>query len=231
MNNNIPSCNRPNNEESNKNRCGLPTHSGYLRLLHTLNALTVIGLVSSGWAIYNAAPIYAITFPMSLSLGNYLTEALRWHFALMWIFFITSFSFIVLRLSKSWGGPSLTPISIRSIICDLKLALQFKITHQSGHYNHVQRLLYVCTFILLACLLITGLTLWKPVQLHFLTHIMGGFPTVRIIHFWAMIGICIFTVIHLIMIVVVPRTLLTMIFGGKVMRINNNSSPTKRDSK
>jgi thiosulfate reductase cytochrome b subunit len=60
---------------------------------------------------------------------------------------------------------------------------------------------------------LSGLAIWKPVQLPILHTLMGGFDNARIVHFVAMGVIVGFFSIHVVMIALVPRSLLTMIRG------------------
>src|SRR4051794_6928869 len=54
----------------------------WLRMTHWLNALAIVVMVTSGWQIYNASPIFkALTFSPAITLGGWLGGALQWHFA------------------------------------------------------------------------------------------------------------------------------------------------------
>ena len=77
----------------------------------------------------------------------------------------------------------------------------------------MQRLLYVVVLLLGVAALVSGLALWKPVQLQLVDDLLGGYPAVRWIHFFAMSGIVGFVVVHLLLVAVVPKTLPAMITG------------------
>ncbi len=119
------------------------------RLLHWLTAASVLGLMSSGWAIFNAAPFYPFEFPRSLALGGYLTPALRWHFAFMWVLVLSIPAQIALRLLAGRGGPALMPINPRSILREVDHMLRLRLSHIPGNYNHTQRLIYLGVMLLL----------------------------------------------------------------------------------
>jgi len=193
----------------------VPIHSLFLRVVHSLNAVTVLGLIASGWAIYNASPFYSITFPVSVTLGGYLTEALRWHFTFIWIFLITSTLFIGLRVfhGSSNHGPTLIPISHKAIQSDLKNFFTLKLEHPLGEYNHIQRFLYVFVFLGFVLLILSGLGLWKPVQFQLFNDLVGGYEMMRRVHFWSMASISAFVIIHLTMVMLAPKTLLSIFFG------------------
>ncbi len=61
--------------------------------------------------------------------------------------------------------------------------------------------------------MLSGLSIWKPVQLSALVALFGGFDRARYVHFFAMSGIGIFVIIHLVMVLMVPTTFLPMITG------------------
>lgn len=191
-----------------------PLHSALLRILHWINALAVLGLISSGWAIFNAAPFYDIAFPQEITLGGHLTEALRWHFALMWVFLATSAALLILRLLIRRGRIALLPVTPRGILKDLVAALRLRLAHDPGGYNQVQRAAYLAALLLSLLAVLSGLALWKPVQLSLLAEALGGYEAARRVHFWTMAGISAFVVLHLAMVAVVPRTLPGMVFGA-----------------
>jgi len=62
-------------------------------------------------------------------------------------------------------------------------------------------------------LILSGLAIWKSVQFHILRDLFGGYDFARVVHFSAMSLIAAFIVVHLVMVTLVPRSLLTMIRG------------------
>ncbi|WP_299609766.1 cytochrome b/b6 domain-containing protein [uncultured Tateyamaria sp.] len=193
-----------------------PIYSGLARTLHWANAIATLGLISSGWAIFNAAAFYPITFPSWATLGGYLTGALRWHFLFMWVFLCSVLGMVALRLIARRGGPRLFPISANGMIADLRATLALRLKHDAGAYNHIQRALYVIT--LLACVLsvASGMALWKPVQFQSIADAMGGYEMARRVHFWAMCGISGFVLVHVAMVALVPSSLGRMLFGARL---------------
>ena len=55
--------------------------------------------------------------------------------------------------------------------------------------------------------------MWKPVQLYELTVLFGGYEGARLVHFFAMAAIVLFLAIHVVMALLVPRSLRAMILG------------------
>lgn len=70
------------------------SHPRWLRLTHWLNALAVLVMVTSGWRIYNASPLYDFSFPKGITLGGWLGGALQWHFAAMWFLAINGLVYL-----------------------------------------------------------------------------------------------------------------------------------------
>ena len=66
----------------------------------------------------------------------------------------------------------------------------------------------------LAVLLMSGLALWKSVHLPLLRELLGSSETARRVHFVVMGAMVSFVAIHLVMVALVPRTLVTMIRGS-----------------
>ena len=186
----------------------------WVRLAHWLNVLAVLILVTSGWRIYNASPIFDFKFPKDLTLGGWLGGALLWHFAAMWLLAVNGLVYLAGNIASGRLGRRFWPLSPRAVVADLIAALRGKLAHDDlAHYNAVQKLAYLGAIALLILVVLSGLAVWKPVQLSPLRELMGGFDNARIVHFVAMSGIVAFVVIHVIMVALVPRSFLLMVRG------------------
>ena len=191
-----------------------PIHPGWVRLGHWLNAVAVIVLTLSGWRIYNASPIFAFRFPRELTLGGWLGGALLWHFAAMWLLFVNGLCYLLANLASGRLVRRFFPLSPRAVVTDLRAALGGRLAHADPeHYNAVQKVAYLGVMLLGVLVVVSGLVVWKSVQFPLLRALMGGFDTARIVHFAAMTGLVVFFVVHIVMVALVPRTLLTMIRG------------------
>ncbi|MFL9934169.1 cytochrome b/b6 domain-containing protein [Paraburkholderia sp. RL18-103-BIB-C] len=190
-------------------------HPVWVRVIHWINAAAVIVMCLSGWQVYNASPIFkAIWFPNSITLGGWLGGALLWHFTVMWILVANFVTYLVLGTFKGRLREKFFPIGIRAIAFDLVAALRGKLDHDDpGRYNAVQKFAYLVVIADIVLVVLSGLAIWKPVQLPILHTLMGGFDNARIVHFVAMGVIVGFFSIHVVMIALVPRSLLTMIRG------------------
>lgn len=189
-------------------------HPLWLRCCHWVNAIAIAGMLFSGWRIYNASPLFDFTFPASLTLGGWLGGALQWHFAMMWVLGINAVVYLTLGITTGRFRRKFFPRSPREIFDDLRQALRGKLQHADlSHYNAVQKLAYLGVILLGIGLVLSGLVLWKSVQFPLLRDLLGGYETARYIHFFCMSAMALFVVIHLLMVLLVPRTLLAMLRG------------------
>lgn len=192
-----------------------PIHPAWVRIFHWVNAVAVIVMCLSGWQVYEASPIFsAIRFPVSITLGGWLGGALLWHFAFMWILVANFGAYLVANLSTGRLRENFLPLRLRAVVTDLVAALRGKLSHgDPGQYNAVQKLAYLVVIADIVLVVLSGLAVWKPVQLPLLCASMGGFDQARVVHFFAMSVLVGFFAIHVAMVALVPRSLLTMIRG------------------
>ncbi len=189
-----------------------PIHPLWLRITHWLNALAVLVLVTSGWRIYDASPLFDFEFPASITLGGWLGGALQWHFAAMWLLAINGLIYLALNVASGRLWRKFFPLSPAGIWRDALAALRGKLSHADPRrYNNVQRLAYLFVMVDIAVLILSGLVLWKSVQFAGLRELLGGYEFARRIHFCAMAALVAFVAVHLVMVALVPRTLLTML--------------------
>jgi thiosulfate reductase cytochrome b subunit len=189
-------------------------HPAWLRATHWLNAIAVVILVTSGWRIYNAAPFFDFMFPKEITLGGWLGGAIQWHFAAMWLLAANGLFYLSLNLATGRLLKKFLPVSPRAVVADLIAALRGHLSHADlSHYNAVQRVAYLFAVLDAALLVVSGLVLWKSVQFSVLREILGGYEAARRVHFLAMSAMAIFIVVHLAMVALVPRSLLTMVRG------------------
>lgn len=190
-------------------------HPLWVRIFHWINAAAVIAMCLSGWQVYDASPIFqALTFPPSITLGGWLGGALLWHFAFMWVLVGNLLAYLVLSVATGRLRTKLFPISARAIAADAVAALRGRLSHgDPSQYNAVQKFAYLAVIADIALLVLSGLAIWKPVQFPVLQASMGGFDNARVVHFVAMSVLVGFFAIHISMVALVPRALLTMIRG------------------
>ncbi len=189
-------------------------HPRWVRITHWINALATLVMVGSGWQIYNASPLFGFTFPPSMTLGGWLAGALLWHFAAMWVLAINGIVYVALGFISGRFRRKLYPIRPGEVVADLKAALTFKLSYADlTVYNAVQKAIYVGVLLAGVVIVLSGLALWKPIQLQELTALFGGYEAARYVHFFAMAAIAAFVVLHVVMALIVPRSLRAMITG------------------
>jgi thiosulfate reductase cytochrome b subunit len=189
-------------------------HPAWVRVSHWVNALAMVVLIGSGWEIYNASPLFPFRFPRAITLGGWLAGALLWHFAAMWLLVVNGLIYLALGLATGRFRRKLTPIRPREVVADVKAALSGRLAHDDlAVYNAVQKLLYVGVILAGIVIVLSGLAIWKPVQLQELTAVFGGFDAARYVHFFAMAAIVGFLCVHVLMALLVPRSLRAMIRG------------------
>jgi thiosulfate reductase cytochrome b subunit len=189
-------------------------HPLYVRMTHWVNALAMLMMIGSGWQIYNASPLFNFTFPKAAALGGWLAGGLLWHFAAMWLLTVNGAVYVTLGIVLGRFRQRLLPISPAAVLRDFGAALTGRLRHdEHEHYNAVQKLLYVGILLTGVIIVASGLALWKPVQLHALTALFGGYESARRVHFFAMSAIVLFLIVHVVMALLVPKSLRAMIRG------------------
>jgi len=199
-------------------------HRWPVRLTHWLNALAMPCMFMSGWAIYNASPLFPFTFPAWATLGGWLGGAIAWHLAVLWVLLANGLIYLLYGLFSGHFRRDFLPLSPRAIGRDFAAAVRLRLGHQLGTYNAVQRLLYWGVLALGVLVVLSGLAIWKPVQLQVLATLLGGYDTARYVHFFAMAGIGAFVVVHLALVILVPRTLPPMITGRAHEEVSDESA-------
>ncbi|HEY7664642.1 MAG TPA: cytochrome b/b6 domain-containing protein [Xanthobacteraceae bacterium] len=189
-------------------------HPAWVRVTHWINVLAVAVMIGSGWEIYNASPLFPFVFPPAITLGGWLAGALLWHFAAMWLLAVNGLVYIMLGFATGRFRRKLVPIRPGEVVSDTRAALTGRLTHDDlSVYNAVQKLLYVGVILAGIVIVLSGLSIWKPVQLQELTAVFGGYDTARYVHFFAMATIVGFLVVHVVMALLVPKSLRAMITG------------------
>jgi thiosulfate reductase cytochrome b subunit len=190
-------------------------HPRWVRVTHWINALAMFMMIGSGWQIYDASPLFRfIYFPSQFALGEWLAGALLWHFAAMWLLAVNGVVYVALGIATGRFRRKLLPIRLRDVIHDAGAALRGKLSHDDlAVYNAVQRLLYLGVILAGVVIVLSGLSIWKPVQLKYLTAFFGGYDFARYVHFFALVSIVGFLTIHIVLALIVPKSLRAMIFG------------------
>jgi thiosulfate reductase cytochrome b subunit len=194
-------------------------HPAVVRVTHWINALAVVIMVMSGWRIYDASPLFDFEFPKDITMGAGLAGAIQWHFAAMWLLAVNGLVYLTYGMVSGHFRRKLLPIRPRAVLRDVLAALSGRLSHQDlSVYNAAQRAAYLAIIACLVVLVCSGLAIWKPVQLQELTAVFGGYEAARVVHFIAMALLVFIVAVHVVMVVLVPRTFVTM-FSGRTRRV------------
>jgi len=201
-------------------------HPRVVRYAHWCWALGVIILIGSGWQIYNQEPLFGFRFPHWLTIGLGSDEgaervhndiglagALLWHFAAMWLLFISLTVYVIYGVASGHFRKDFTPIWPRQVLSDIFDFFHGRLDHRLGVRNAVQKLLYVFAVLSMILMVWSGLVLWKPVQFEEIGVPLGNYEGARYVHFFGMTSIVLFVIVHIALTLLVPKVLPPMITG------------------
>ncbi|QOW09706.1 thiosulfate reductase [Kaistella flava (ex Peng et al. 2021)] len=209
-------------------------HPLAIRWFHWVNFPVLAVMIWSGLQIYWANDVYKIQiggkdfihfFPDSfydaLNLPYHLSEGMAWHFVFMWFFFVNGFLYVAYTLfSGEWRFLLPNKNSFKEawqvLLHDLHIR---KSIPPQDKYNSAQKVAYTAIVIMGFGSLLTGLAIYKPIQLGWLCTIFGGYESCRIIHFILMIGYCLFFIIHVLQVVLAGwQNFSSMVTGFEVLK-------------
>jgi len=121
--------------------------------------------------------------------------------------------YLVYGLTSGHFRRGFLPVWPHELIRDLRAALGGRLVHNVGERNAVQRALYIGVITVIVLTVLSGLSIWKPVQFQELTAVFGGYDSARYVHFFCMTAIVLFLVVHLTLTALVPKVLPPMITG------------------
>lgn len=204
-------------------------HHWIVRVTHWGTSVLLAGMIASGLQIYGAYPRFGdrgapawpnpfdgVVFDEAVRLRGWLAGGINWHFLLMWPLVAAGLTYLVyLAVSGEWREllfrPSDAPRALEMASYYLRLR---KEPPPQGKHNALQKLAYTSALVLGALSVATGLAMWKPVQLWWLTGLFGGFQAARYWHFWAVWLFVAFAVAHVGAVLLSdPASLRAMITG------------------
>ena len=206
---------------------GRRLHPWPVRVMHWTNAVAMFVMITSGWGIYDDDVIIrGLHFSADLRLGDWAAWSLNWHFAGMWLLAINGLCYLIYGVLTGRLRERLLPIRLHDVIQTVRDTLRLKIEHNDlTTYNAVQKLLYIVVILAGISQVVTGLAIWKPVQFSGLVSLLGGFQGARDIHFAGMAVIVGFLVVHVMLSLLVPRTLWAMLTGGPRVGPSGHGAP------
>jgi thiosulfate reductase cytochrome b subunit len=187
-------------------------HPLAIRWFHWINFPVLMTMIWSGLLIYWAYPIYRVgvghwtllemklTQPhwQKIHVDHRLAEGMALHFFFMWFFAINGILYVAYTiLSGEWRELVPNRGSFRdawhTVLHDLHIR---KEAPPHRKFNGAQQFAYTGIILMGLGSLLTGLAIYKPVQLNWLTAAFGGYPRARFFHFWLTIGYCGFFLVH-----------------------------------
>ena len=218
-------------------------HHWIVRLTHWVNVVALGLMITSGLRIFNAYPAFARRgesfccypfagkpIPEALTFGGWLAGARNWHFAAMWLLFANGFVYLAfIYLHGEWRDLVPRRGDARDMWEMAKFYLFARREHpHQGKHNALQKSAYFSMPILGALAILTGIAIWKPVQLAPLTNALGGYVWARYWHFLVMLGLVLLSIVHIVMVFAVdPYSLRSMITGG----YDDSKSPEARNAR
>jgi thiosulfate reductase cytochrome b subunit len=203
-----------------------------IRVTHWANLIFLLVLAGSGlqilvaypWLGVIAQPYHWYPFqgsppPAFLRVGEWLAGARHWHFAFAWLFVLNALVYAGYMVgSGEWRERVFFPRrdgrnAWATLLHDLHLRRE--LPPSVGLYNGAQRLVYTGVLALAPFLILSGLAMYKPVQFPRLTALMGGYDAARAIHLLVLVALALFTLLHVILVLLHPRTLVDMTIGGR----------------
>ncbi len=192
-------------------------HTLAVRWLHWLNFPLLAVMIWSGLLIYWANPVYGLWlgpikllhfFPQwfydGLGIPQRLAEGLQIHFFFMWLFTVNGLIYLFYLLgSGEWRAILPVPGSFkRAARVALHDAYVVKTLPPQGKYNDAQRIAYTGVIVMGTASVLSGLAIYKPLQLAWLTAMFGGYEWARWVHFWLTIAFVLFFAIHVIQVAI-----------------------------
>ena len=184
-----------------------------IRWFHWINVPLLFLMIWSGILIYWAFPIYRIGplhffpdwFYSAFNIKQRLAEGMALHFFLMWLFVINGVAYVVYTiLSGEWRF--LVPRSWSAfrdawhvVLHDLHIRRQ---APPQEKYNAAQQITYSAIILMGIGSVLSGLAIYKPVQLAWLGMLFGGYRGARCVHFILAAVFVIFFVVHVVQVAV-----------------------------
>lgn len=212
-------------------------HPLAIRWFHWINFPVLAIMIWSGLLIYWANDVYRIgfgsttllkffpdSFYKALNVPFRLSEGMAYHFVFMWLFFLNGFAYILYTIfSGEWRYllPKRNSFKQAWQVLLHDLRIRKTVPPVEGKYNAAQRIAYTAIILMGIGSILSGLAIYKPVQLGWLCAAMGGYKMARIIHFALTIGYVLFFLVHIIQVALAGwNNFRAMVTGFEVHKIN-----------
>ena len=188
-------------------------HLVAVRWFHWINFPLLAMMIWSGMLIYWAYGAYHVGpvrffpgwFYSLFHIDHRLAEGMALHFVFMWLFVTNGILYVIYTLaSGEWR--LLVPRSWSAFRDAWHVALHDlglrKEAPPQEKYNAAQQISYTAIIVMGAGSVVTGLAIYKPAQLAWLTALCGGYSSARLIHFILTLGYVAFFVVHVVQVAI-----------------------------
>jgi thiosulfate reductase cytochrome b subunit len=163
-----------------------------VKIFHWVNLISLFGMVASGLQIYNANPVFGgrdgLHIPWLITLGGWLAGGRNWHFAMMWIYGLNLLGYgIYILWTRRWRDRFVDPQDLKA----LQLSSNPKRRNYAWH-----RIVYTSIIPILLLAIVSGLSMYQPVQFYWLSSLFGDWQALRTAHFMTIPLVLIFTFVH-----------------------------------
>jgi thiosulfate reductase cytochrome b subunit len=215
-----------------------------IRLTHWVNVVAIVVMAGSGMRIFNAHPAFARpgerpfflnpweghAIPSWLTFGAWLGGARHWHFAMMWLLVANALLYLgFLALHGEWRDIAPRRGDLRDAVEMMKFYVFARTDHpHQGKHNALQKSAYFAMPVLGVIIVLSGIAIWKPVTLGWITVLFVNYKWARFIHFAAMALLLLLAVVHVFMVFTVdPYSLRAIVTGW----YNRARSPEARNAR
>jgi thiosulfate reductase cytochrome b subunit len=202
-----------------------------IRFGHWVNIPLLLFMAGSGLQIFTAYPALGprgaqygwypfqnVAPPRWATFGGWLAGARHWHFAIAWFLIINGVIYLVYFFASGEWRRRLflpgrdTPGALRMFAYYLRA---IRNPPPPDFYNGLQRLSYTSVIVFAFVEALSGLAIYKPLQLWWLAAIFGGYDGARVVHLGMLVMMTLFVIAHLVLVTLHPRAILEMITGGQ----------------
>jgi thiosulfate reductase cytochrome b subunit len=172
-----------------------PKQAAFIKLTHAITIVSLVIMMGSGLQIYNANPVFGSrdgwTFPKMITIGGWLGGGRNWHFAAMWFFSINLFIYgLYIFITKRWEKRFASSADLKA----LQTATNVKRKNYAWH-----RLVYTGIIPVLLLAIVSGIAMYKPAQLDWLSDLFINWQILRTVHFLTVPIVLVFMIVHAIL--------------------------------
>jgi thiosulfate reductase cytochrome b subunit len=202
-----------------------------VRITHWCNVVFLVLMAGSGLQIltaypslgprgaqYSWYPFQDTPPPKWLTIGEWLAGGRHWHFAVAWLLVINGLIYLAYFFaSGEWRRRLFMPRrDAWNAVMQFAYYMRIRRTPPvADFYNGLQRLAYSSVILFGFVMVLSGLAIYKPVQLHFLTLLFGGYDGARVVHLAGLCLLTLFVATHLVLVSMHPKEILNMLTGGQ----------------